>query len=516
MVDSAQVSFGSAIEFVEEDLPRADLAQLEAVLRDLEGGVWSGTIRAAEREKKKASVVELRAALDHLREAAVAREQARIVRKERPASTRREFLEQSAEALEEAQAVEDERDVLKDALESSVILRGELEGDLGQELPAAVPFPTAEELVQQCGQQVAKYAEVISSLEVQVKDRDIEVAAYCAKESAKLSEAARRIRAEESQRSEAQAAARAAEQREELLREELKEGVERLESARLKVADLEAELGNRPKREAGGAGILPAEPEFVEIVGDQDGQHGWKRPPRILQELVRAQQRGQPFPYFLELYRASPGPSRDSDELLDLFPFLKAEFCSEQAFETLEFLIPILTGLKDVVWHLRSGGGVPLLRLEGPGFKLLDDCTYMLEEYVLYHLHSAKARELAKLRAVSIQQGALSADAIGEKSPMEVRQDFLAKKRGQQQYQQLPASVEEQRAEEDRVEETRKLWKAAVVKEQVKNDIRLLSQAEKRETQRYMPSRGGSGRGRGGRGGGARGGSGTPQGGGGS
>ena len=39
MVDSAQVSFGSAIEFVEEDLPRADLAQLEAVLRDLEGGL---------------------------------------------------------------------------------------------------------------------------------------------------------------------------------------------------------------------------------------------------------------------------------------------------------------------------------------------------------------------------------------------------------------------------------------------------------------------------------------------
>ena len=40
MVDSAQVSFGSAIEFVEEDLPRADLAQLEAVLRDLEGETW--------------------------------------------------------------------------------------------------------------------------------------------------------------------------------------------------------------------------------------------------------------------------------------------------------------------------------------------------------------------------------------------------------------------------------------------------------------------------------------------
>ena len=32
----------------------------------------------------------------------------------------------------------------------------------------------------------------------------------------------------------------------------------------------------------------------------------WKRPPRILQELVRAQQRGQQFPYFVELYRASP------------------------------------------------------------------------------------------------------------------------------------------------------------------------------------------------------------------
>ena len=52
---------------------------------------------------------------------------------------------------------------------------------------------------------------------------------------------------------------------------------------------------------------------------------------------------------FLELYRASPGPARDDDELLALFPFLKAEYCSEQAFEALEFLVPILTGLKDVV-----------------------------------------------------------------------------------------------------------------------------------------------------------------------
>ena len=29
MVESEEVSFGSAIEFVEEDLPRADLAQLD-------------------------------------------------------------------------------------------------------------------------------------------------------------------------------------------------------------------------------------------------------------------------------------------------------------------------------------------------------------------------------------------------------------------------------------------------------------------------------------------------------
>ena len=38
MGESAQGSFGSAIEFVEEDLPRADLAQLETVLQELEWG----------------------------------------------------------------------------------------------------------------------------------------------------------------------------------------------------------------------------------------------------------------------------------------------------------------------------------------------------------------------------------------------------------------------------------------------------------------------------------------------
>ena len=100
MGESAQGSFGSAVEFVEEDLPRADLAQLETVMQELEGGVWSGTIRAAERERKKASVVELRAALDRLRQAAAAREQARVVRKERPASSRREFLPAEPEFVE--------------------------------------------------------------------------------------------------------------------------------------------------------------------------------------------------------------------------------------------------------------------------------------------------------------------------------------------------------------------------------------------------------------------------------
>ena len=71
---------------------------------------------------------------------------ARAERKACPASSRREFLEQGATALAEANEVEDHRDELKEALETSEVLRDDLAGDSDQELPPAVPFPSQEEL----------------------------------------------------------------------------------------------------------------------------------------------------------------------------------------------------------------------------------------------------------------------------------------------------------------------------------------------------------------------------------
>ena len=75
-------AFSPRLPFQVESSPeRAVQAARRAV------GVWSGSIRAAEREKKKASVVELRSALDRLKQASEARELARAERKACPASS---------------------------------------------------------------------------------------------------------------------------------------------------------------------------------------------------------------------------------------------------------------------------------------------------------------------------------------------------------------------------------------------------------------------------------------------
>ena len=49
-------------------------------------------------------------------------------------------------------------------------------------MPTAVAFPTEEELEEQCGRYVKKYAETIRFLEVQVGDREVAVTTYCANE----------------------------------------------------------------------------------------------------------------------------------------------------------------------------------------------------------------------------------------------------------------------------------------------------------------------------------------------
>ena len=84
---------------------------------------------------------------------------------------------------------------------------------------------------------------------------------------------------------------------------------------------------------------------------------------------------------------------------------------------------------------------------------------------------------------------------------MEVKQDFLVKMRDAQQYRDLPTTAEEEREQEERVAETRKLWRSTQIKEQVKADIALLAKNERRESQRFLPA----GRGPGGRGGRGRG-----------
>ena len=49
-------------------------------------------------------------------------------------------------------------------------------------MPTAVAFPTEEELEEQCGRYVKKYAEAIRFLEVHMGDREVAVTTYCANE----------------------------------------------------------------------------------------------------------------------------------------------------------------------------------------------------------------------------------------------------------------------------------------------------------------------------------------------
>ena len=77
------------------------------------------------------------------------------------------------------------------------VLRDDLADDSDQELTTAVAFPTEEELEEQCGRYVKKYAEAIRFLEVHMGDREVAATTHCAKESARLSEAARKLREEE-------------------------------------------------------------------------------------------------------------------------------------------------------------------------------------------------------------------------------------------------------------------------------------------------------------------------------
>ena len=519
-------SFGSALGFEDQELDRGEFEELEKAVLTLEGGQWTGSILAGERDSKREKVSEIRAILDRLRSAAAVRGESRagLASAGGSSESRREAIQRNQVELSLALEVEDDRERLSSALQVSVELvggEGFEKGFVHGELPAAVEIPSPESIKEWLteeldGLDLEKVTSEFQKVEEKVKERDLLILAQLAKESAALSGEGRKSRAADASKAQAQLAAQVAEKESEKLREQLEVLKQSLQAEKGLVSDLEVELASRPAGGSGGGPVL--EPEVVGFHGEAGrGGHGWLQPSRILQEELRAQVGRVVYPNRCTLYRAQPGTGRERDELFELFSFLTVEFLPEGQYEALEYLVPVLTALKDVLQHIRVGDGLqPLLGLQGAGFTLLDEAALLLEDYVLFQLNLARARELAGLRAVALREGALSADAIGERSPMEVRQDFLTKKRREQQYRELPISAEEQRIEEDRAAKTRDMWKSQLLKEQVKADLAVITAAGRRGAPRYHGAGAGAGRGRGGRGGFPRGGAQSAQGAGGS
>ena len=471
-----------------------ELGELDQAVQALESGKWTGSISAGERDAKREQVAALRVILQKARSADAERLRSRQARLLTPAKDRRENLRQEQQRLGEELDCEDQRESVQAALSKSARLSAEesFSGDSGYPAPAWFPSVQEIELLEDSSR------ELFAQLSTAAADREKELLVFVAGLEAQLSAEARKLRLCDQEKVAAQLAAQAAQDQEAVFRQQLENLQAEFVEQRSEIADLQAELAVRPARGVTVDAAAVPEPDAVAFWGDTSG---WKKPARILQDQIRAQLARQTFANRCTLYRAAAGEARDRDELFELFPFLTKDLVSDQAYQTLNFLVPVLTALTDVVQHFRAGDGVPLVALHGAGFTLLIEATDLLEDYVLFHLHHAKARELAVHRARGLNAGGLAQGTIGERTPMEVKQDFLVKMRDAQQYRDLPTTAEEEREQEERVAETRKLWRSTQIKEQVKADIALLAKNERRESQRFLPA----GRGAGGRGGRGRG-----------
>ena len=259
-------SFGSALGFEDQELDRGEFEELEKAVLTLEGGQWTGSILAGERDSKREKVSEIRAILDRLRSAAAVRGESRagLASAGGSSESRREAIQRNQVELSLALEVEDDRERLSSALQVSVELvggEGFEKGFVHGELPAAVEIPSPESIKEWLteeldGLDLEKVTSEFQKVEEKVKERDLLILAQLAKESAALSGEGRKSRAADASKAQAQLAAQVAEKESEKLREQLEVLKQSLQAEKGLVSDLEVELASRPAGGSGGGPVL--------------------------------------------------------------------------------------------------------------------------------------------------------------------------------------------------------------------------------------------------------------------
>ena len=237
------------------------------------------------------------------------------------------------------------------------------------------------------------------------------------------------------------------------------------------------------------------------------GDGCWKRPRRLLSEYTDSLIEGTAYVNSVSLWRRDcPSDSvTRSGELLDTYPTLKNTSCESSLFEEIEYSLPVLVGLQDVLRTVDTGGSI---RPRSSGHELVDDCYNLIEGRVSYILQLAEANQNDIMRRAQASSGAVSKQ-LATKTAAEVRADFNYAKCHAQQSVILPESEGERASREERADIYQKEFTKQLVREQTKYEVQQIVSAQQQASGRraWRASRGGRAAGatRGGRGGNPRG-----------
>ena len=351
---------------------------------------------------------------------------------------------------------------------------GLLEGESGAKLSGVIGG-ALEHLYQAAAKQVKEAARVVAFKEEEVNAFKVENAAVRIEKK----ELQRELATVQSDRD--RLAAEVAKLRQEVAEKEFGSAPGPLEAALReelrRVQDELKTLQGASKTGSARAGGGGAAEENEEIVLPVRGDSCWTRPRRLLEEYTASLIEGTPYFNGVQLWRrTSPVDiTQREGELLTTYPLLTRASCADSSFEELEYSLPVVVGLQDVLRHLESGSSICT---GGAGHALLDEAQDLLSSRAGYLLELALCNRDEHTRRQQGASGAISLQ-LATKSPAEVRADWSYQKSQQQSTTVIPQSDEQRSADEDRREIYRRTFTQQLVKEQTRQHVAEITKASR-------------------------------------